>query len=78
MRQKREAPIERVRIVDMFAAIDGRRSGSIRIRAWSITSNPAICFAQWKQLKAFLREESDAKRLRQHSVECGWAERIAG
>jgi hypothetical protein len=72
LREKREAPIERVRILEH---VRGNRwkaqwidpnSGLVHY----VESGHLLC--PWKQLKAFLREESDAERLRQHNVECGW------
>jgi hypothetical protein len=72
LREKREAPIERVQILEH---VRGNRwkaqwidpnSGLVHY----VESGHLLC--PWKQLKAFLREESDAERLRQHNVECGW------
>ena len=72
LREKREAPIQRVRILEH---VRGNRwkaqwidpnSGLVHY----VESGHLLC--PWKQLKAFLREESDADRLRQHNVECGW------
>jgi hypothetical protein len=72
LRQKRGAPIERVRILEH---VRGNRwkahwidpnAGLVHY----VESGHLIC--TWKELKAFLREESDADRLRQDNVECGW------
>ncbi len=72
LREKRSAPIQQVRIIEH---VRGNRW-----RAEWIDPNPGLVhyvesghlLCLWKQLKAFLREESDADRLKQHNVECGW------
>lgn len=72
LREKRDAPIQRVRIVE-----------HVRGNRWKadwIDPNPGLVhyvesghlLCPWSQLKASLREESKAEQLRQHNKECGW------
>src|SRR5262249_36457580 len=72
LREKRNASIQRVRIVEH---VRGNRW-----KAQWIDPNPDLIhyvesghlLCSWKQLKAFLREESEAERLKRHNADCGW------
>src|SRR5262249_16179229 len=72
LREKRDAPIQRVRIIEH---VRGNRW-----KAQWIDPNPDLVhydesrhlLCAWKQLKSFLREESEGERLGHHNDECGW------
>jgi hypothetical protein len=74
MREKRNAPVQHVRILE-----------HVRGNRWKaewIDPNPGLVhyvesghlIAPWKQLKAFLREQEEVNRLREHNKQVGYDE----